>query len=186
MCRRLMAPCSLVVFVILSLSACAGLGSKSTIYDQQTLQRVRSVCLVPVSASFKGKPMKREVRASLYDLLKREPDSRNLFILITPDNLRTGNPPEGADQARVYGTTYTADAVLYASLRYFVNVLDPVVNAEMTLTLVETETGKTIALSSHNTQWGNSYIIYPKLEVVTADAIKGAVAVLEKALKRED
>jgi len=186
MSMRLTVRCSVVVFVFLSLTGCAGLGSKSTIYDQQTLQRVRSVCLAPVSVSFKGSPMNREVRASLYDLLKGELDSRNLFLLVTPDNLRIGNPPEGAGQARIYGTTYAADAVLYASLRYFLNVIDPVVNAEMTLTLIETETGKTIASSSHNTQWGNSYIVYPKREIVTSDAVKGAVAALEKVLKRQD
>jgi hypothetical protein len=169
----------------LFIGGCAALGSKATMSDPKAFEQIQTVCLAPVAATIKDEPAKDETRALLYKILARKIDTLHAFIVIANDSLRDLPSPTSVEEARNYGRTYHSNGVLFAQMRYYKPFLDPILNAELTLTLVETETGKTVASCKHDTQWGNSYMSLtpPSMVVVTADAIQGAMEALDKLIK---
>ena len=157
------------------------MGSKSERYDSNVVQKLNYIHVMPVSVE-----IERGERANVPDslvltrMLAKELASRTTFRIVSSDTTPSSSPEVVHEEM---GKVLSSGVVLFAHFVYTRSGLGER-NAALTLKVSDPTTAKVMAYSSHDTFAGNSYFLPPSYEVITTDAIKGAVDELEKSVKK--
>ena len=161
---------------LMIVSGCVGtslMGSKSEIIDQQYVSQMKYVDILPLIIKKEDNKITIPEADTINTILKRELKSRNLFQIINDEVLND----ELKDKFIAQG------AFLIGEISYFKASFGEI-NAKLTLKFVEPSTEKVILYSLHDTYLGNSYFLPASVEVITEDAIKGAIDELQSKLKK--
>ncbi len=184
---RLVSKILSVVITFPLFYGCATLGSSAEMRDQDAFHRIHKVYLPAFQVSWGLNVFKSNdttiVAPRVYALLHAKVDS--IFTTLQPDSLEIPDVAHNFDEAVQLGKKHNCDGVLFVEMRYYQPLLDAPAT-ECSFTLLECSTGHVIAVSSHNTHWGNSYLMVPSPDRTTYDAIIGCVEAFKKSINQNN
>lgn len=166
-----------IIGLSILLMSCAALGSKTNIYNDRKIDKIKTVGLITKRFDQPRNPYHKIIKESFTRTLTEELEKKNLFKVIVLDTMENEKL-----NIQTYVTDATVDALLIADWK-LINPNNMVTDSKVQLSLVDKETKEVLLVSSHGTKFGNSYWMTPLLPKTLLDATEGAINSMEKNIK---